>query len=259
MNRSILVFGSILMGCASADRVQKLEEKMEQMNPSADGELAKKVAQLEKDVAELKKGGGAKAAGAPEKPAVDTEKEKKAAEIFREVQEAIKANDVATAKSKLGQMEKEFGDTRLWKRAQRTKVEIDIVGGDAPKSYAGVEWLQGNSDISTGTTLLVFWEVWCPHCKREVPNLEARHNKYKDKGLKLVGLTKMSRDKTKDEVMAFLKENKVTYPIGKEDGKISEAFAVSGIPAAALVKNGKIVWRGHPGSLDDASLEGFLK
>ena len=163
--------------------------------------LAKKVAQLEKEVAELKKSGGAKA-----KPSVDTEKEKKAAAVYREVQAAVKSGDMDKAKAKLAEMEKDFGDTRLWKRAQRTKAEIGIIGGDAPKDYTGVEWMQGTSDLGSGTTLVVFWEVWCPHCKREVPNLEARHNKYKDKGLKLVGLTKMSRNKSKDEVMGFVKE-----------------------------------------------------
>jgi thiol-disulfide isomerase/thioredoxin len=253
MNRNILILGALLVGCASADRVQQIEEKLETISPSADGELSKKVAQLEKDVAELKKGGGAAA-----KPSVNTEKEKKAAEIYREVQASIKSGDMGKAKAKLAEMEKNYGDTRLWKRAQRTKKEIEIIGGDAPKEYTGVEWMQGTSDLGSGTTLVVFWEIWCPHCKREVPSLEARHNKYKSKGLNIVGLTKLSRNKSKEEVMKFVTDSKVTYPIGKEDGALSKAFAVSGIPAAAVVKDGKIVWRGHPGSLDDGTLEGFL-
>ena len=253
MNPNILILGALLVGCASADRVQKIEEKLENISPSTDGDLAKKVAQLEKDVAELKKGSGKSA-----KPSVDTEKEKKAAEIYREVQASIKAGDMDKAKAKLGEMEKSYGDTRLWKRAQRTKKEIEIIGADAPKEYTGVDWMHGTSDLATGTTLVVFWEVWCPHCKREVPSLEARHNKYKSKGLKLVGLTKLSRNKSQEEVMKFVTDSKVTYPIGKEDGALSKAFAVSGIPAAAVVKDGKIVWRGHPGSLDDGTLEGFL-
>ena len=233
MKKQFIFWATILIGCASNEQVQKLEER---------------VSRLEKAL-ESGKGGLS---------AADAEKEKKAAEVYKEVQEAIKGNDFPKAKAKLAEMQKNYGDTRLWKRAERTKSEVDIVGGDAPKEYSGVEWLQGESDISSGTTLVVFWEVWCPHCKREVPNLEARHNKYKDQGLKLVGLTKMSRDKKQEEVMGFLQDNHVNYPIGKEDGKLSEAFAVSGIPAAALVKDGKIVWRGHPGSLDDTMLEKFL-
>ena len=74
----------------------------------------------------------------------------------------------------------------------------------------------------------------------------------------MVGLTKMSRNKSKEEVMSFLQDKKVSYPIAKENGKLSSHFNVSGIPAAAVVKDGKIVWRGHPARLDDAKLEGWL-
>ena len=256
MNKTFLLMGALLAGCATADEVQKLKEELTELKEAkgmaADGTLAKKVAELEKQVADLKKS-GVKSANS----GVDAEKEKAAAAVYREVQGAIKEGDIAIAKSKLAEMEKSYGDTRLWKRAQRTKGELDIIGKDAPKSYTGVEWLQGNSDLSTGTTMVVFWEVWCPHCKREVPNLEAKHKKYGDK-LKIVGLTKMSRGKSKEEIMKFISDSKVTYPMGKEDGSLSKTFAVSGIPAAAVVKDGKIVWRGHPASLPDAKLESFF-
>ena len=57
----------------------------------------------------------------------------------------------------------------------------------------------------------------------------------------------------------FIAENKVTYPIAKEQGdEMSKAFNVSGIPAAAVVKNGTVVWRGHPARLDDAKISGWL-
>ena len=70
----------------------------------------------------------------------------------------------------------------------------------------------------------------------------------------IVGLTRLTRDKSPEEVDAFLKENKVTYPVAKENGKVAQHFAVSGIPAAALVKDGTIVWRGHPGRLSDETI-----
>ena len=39
---------------------------------------------------------------------------------------------------------------------------------------------------------------------------------------------------------------------------MSAAYAVSGIPAAALVKEGKVIWRGHPARLTDELLEQLL-
>ena len=44
----------------------------------------------------------------------------------------------------------------------------------------------------------------------------------------------------------------------KENGDLSKHFNVSGIPAAAVVKGGKIVWRGHPGRLSDDMINGWL-
>ena len=74
----------------------------------------------------------------------------------------------------------------------------------------------------------------------------------------MVGLTKLTRGKSKEEAMSFLQENNVTYPVAKESGDLSKHFNVSGIPAAAVVKDGTIVWRGHPARLTDDMLNGWL-
>ena len=51
----------------------------------------------------------------------------------------------------------------------------------------------------------------------------------------------------------------VSYPIAKESGDaLSKHFGVRGIPAAAMVKDGKVVWRGHPARLTDDMIEGWI-
>ena len=53
--------------------------------------------------------------------------------------------------------------------------------GDLPADWAkNIEKYyqgEGNVDLSSGTTLVVFWEVWCPHCRREVPELKETYEK----------------------------------------------------------------------------------
>ena len=240
MKAPTIAIVALLSGCATADRVQALEEK---------------VVTLEKEVEELKKAPPAKTAKANAK---DTAKEKEAAALYREVQKALKAGEIDQAKEKINEMGKKYKDTRLWRRASRTQAELNIIGKDAPKELANVEWYQGETDIGSGTTLVVFWEVWCPHCKKEVPSLEKRYQSLKGKGLKIAALTKLSRNTEPQKVKDFISDSKVTYPVGKEDGTLSSTFAVSGIPAAAVVKDGKIVWRGHPSSLSDEKLESWL-
>jgi hypothetical protein len=39
---------------------------------------------------------------------------------------------------------------------------------------------------------------------------------------------------------------------------MSTYFGVRGIPAAAVVKDGQIVWRGHPARITEDMLKGWL-
>ena len=82
---------------------------------------------------------------------------------------------------------------------------------------------------------------------------------YSDRGLKVVGFTKLSRGKTEDEVKTFLSENGISFPIAKESGDFSDSFNVSGIPAAAIAQNGTVIWRGHPARITDEMLEAWLE
>ena len=189
--------------------------------------------------------------------AVDATAEKEASALYRKVQTAIKNGDIKTAKALIAQMEKEYGDTRIWKRAKHIQPEVNLVGKKAPETY-DIDWYQGTLEPNQGTTLIVFWEVWCPHCRHAIPKLESKFQDYKDQGLQVVGLTRLSRNKTKEDAMSFITENNVTYPIGQEDGSIGKHFAVSGIPAAAIIKNGTIIWRGHPTSLQNEDIEKYL-
>ena len=79
----------------------------------------------------------------------------------------------------------------------------------------------------------------------------------KKEGDKVVGLTKMSRCSSEEKVKAFLQQKKVTYPMAKETGQMSRLFAVTGIPAAALVKDGKVVWRGHPARMTAKKIKSY--
>lgn len=139
----------------------------------------------------------------------------------------------------------------------REQREAAVVGQPAG-AWQGVRWLDGSpTDLSQGTKLLVFWEAWCPHCKRELPEL-ARLSTDQQGRLEVVGLTRMSRGTTEEQVRALLAESGATFPQGHSDGALSDRFAVTGVPAAALVKDGVVAWRGHPARLDAATLAGLL-
>lgn len=214
-----------------------------------------RVTALEEKIATLEKRGGSGGSA----PAGDPVKEEAANAVMKGVTEAMKGSDFGAAKAGLEKLAKEFPDTKAGKAGDRMYKEVGLIGTDAaPIEVAS--WFQGKGDYSgANVTLMVFWEVWCPHCKKEMPELAEREAELKKKGVQVIGFTKVTKSATDESVAAFLKEHKIKFPNAKEkEGSMSKGFNVSGIPAAALVKDGKVIWRGHPGRLDDATLEKLI-
>ena len=184
----------------------------------------------------------------------DAQKQEAASKEYGELNRLILAGDYSAAKAKADHILKEYPKERIARRVRSIRQEIGVIGKDAPEDYKVDKWFQGEKDINASTDkakLFVFWEVWCPHCKREMPGLEKNFKQYTDMGVELFAFTKVNRSATDASVQEFIKQNSLTYPIAKEDGSLSRHFAVSGVPAAAMVKGGKIVWRGHPARLSN--------
>ncbi len=224
-----------LVACAPKSEVDALNEKIKS--------LEEKVAALEKAPR-----GGAAASTNPEA-------EEAAGKLATELMEAKKASDYATAKTKFAELKAKHSDTKVWKSVSRMEAELNLVGSEA-KPIDVQKWFTGEKATlsDADTTVLVFWEAWCPHCKREVPKLPELQDKWKSKGVQVVALTKVNKSSTDESVSAFIKEHKLEgLPFGKEQegGSMSSAYAVTGVPAAAVVKAGKVVWRGHPAQLTD--------
>lgn len=241
MSRLLPVLLSLsLVGCALKSDVDALNER---------------VVKLEESV----KAGPKAPAGAT--AAASTEDEAAASKMMEEIQSALKANDYVKAKAQLAEIQSKYATTRAGKAAVRMATEVNIVGTDA-KPIEVQKWYTKDQGKLTDNrvTMVVFWEVWCPHCKKEVPLLPAKLEKYKSKGLGIIALTKVTKSATDEAVEAFIKDNKLDFPVGKEmeGGSMSAAYAVSGIPAAALVKDGKVIWRGHPARLTDELLDQML-
>jgi len=156
-----------------------------------------------------------------------------------------------------------FPKDRMAQAARGQLNSIALVDKDAP-SLQIEEWLGDNpgtmATLAGKPVLLVFWATWCPHCRREMPNTEETWNKYKDKGLMVLAITKNSRGQTSDKVREYISENGLTFPIGVDQGgQTSRAYSVQGIPAAALIdKSGKVVMRDHPTRITDEIIAKYL-
>ena len=108
-------------------------------------------------------------------------------------------------------------------------------------------WFSGERDPGE-TTLIVFFEVWCPHCKDEMPHLAELDAL---DGIEVVGLTRMARDTTEAQVRAFVADHDVPFAVGKDTRGLFEQAGARGVPAAIAVRGGEIVWAGHPRTVPD--------
>jgi thiol-disulfide isomerase/thioredoxin len=91
--------------------------------------------------------------------------------------------------------------------------------------------------------LLNVWATWCGPCRFETPELQALHDKYAARGLKVVGV---SVDEGGDaEVKKFIAENKVTYPIAVDaEGRVANVLRTTVLPTSVLIaRDGRVVWR----------------
>ncbi len=148
-----------------------------------------------------------------------------------------------------------FPNSRLAQSSRSQLNSLELLGQLAPE-FELSEWVgesQGTvAELRGKPVMLVFWATWCPHCRREMPNVEKTWQKYKDQGLVVIGITRNSRGQTTDSVKEFMNENGFTVPVAIDPGTTSRAYSVSGIPAAALIdREGKVVFRNHPNQLTE--------
>ena len=111
--------------------------------------------------------------------------------------------------------------------------ELTVVGKQAPADWQIERWFQGETDVDLAgetPTVVVFWESWCPHCRSEVPKLQAVYDTYRPRGLQVLGVTRLTRTATEASVEQFIAEHGVGYPIAKETGQTRRVLQREGDP-----------------------------
>ena len=88
--------------------------------------------------------------------------------------------------------------------------------------------------VSRGKYVLVdFWASWCNPCRKEIPNIIRTYNKYKGKGLEVIGVA--VSDKPEDTAKA-VKELGINYTVFNEtDDSASAAYGIQSIPQILLI------------------------
>ncbi len=152
--------------------------------------------------------------------------------------------------------------------------EIKSLEGGSPGSVASVFAVNdiNGQPISLADfkgkkyVLLDFWASWCVPCRKGNPHLIGLYNKYKDKGLEIIGVSdddsnlaawKKAVDQDKigiwKHVLRGLKRTQTGY---NKSADISEPYAIHTLPTKILIdKNGVIIGRYGGGGEGDEAMD----
>ena len=114
------------------------------------------------------------------------------------------------------------------------------------------------SSTAGKVVLIDFWATWCPPCRMGVPELQELYDRYKAKGLVIVGVS-LDQGGAAD-VKPFVKQNGVTYPVVVGDQRVANLYGgIRGIPTMFVVdRQGNIVKK-YVGYQSKAVLEAAVK
>ncbi|HEX7059865.1 MAG TPA: TlpA disulfide reductase family protein [Solirubrobacterales bacterium] len=101
--------------------------------------------------------------------------------------------------------------------------ELPVLGGAGQGSIA---------DYRGRWVLVNLWASWCPPCREETPALERFQQRHRSR-LTVLGINVQDNS---DDALAFLRENRITYPQLRSVGnERSAAFGATGVPENFLV------------------------
>lgn len=157
---------------------------------------------------------------------------------------------------------------------QFTSLERSIEGGRKIAALIGTDsvpldveaWTNGtpltDGDLKGKVVLLDFWAVWCGPCIATFPHLKEWNEKYGEKGLVIVGLTRyynyqwdeaagravgnkegVPHEQEQEMLQKFAEHHGLhhRFAIQKKDGTLDKQYAVSGIPHVVLIdQQGKV-------------------
>lgn len=115
-----------------------------------------------------------------------------------------------------------------------------------------------------GRPLLInFWATWCPPCVASIPHLAELQAKLKPDGVQVISIHVSSGVEAAD---AYVRKNtkQMDYTVAKDtNGAMGKAWmdaaGQNGIPCSFVVAGGKIAYIGHPASLTDEKIRGFIE
>lgn len=125
------------------------------------------------------------------------------------------------------------------------KYKLIAVGDQAP--LYEMPTLAGDSvhvgKTNQPVTVMNVWATWCVSCREEMHDLQALHDEYQARGVRVLGVSVDESDVAR--VRKFVEKEKLTFSmVHDRDGRVQQLYQVSGIPNTFIIdKDGHILWK----------------
>ena len=134
-----------------------------------------------------------------------------------------------------------------------------VITGEYENNFT-LEDIEGDevslSDFSADVIVLNFWATWCPPCKQEIPDFIAAYNKYKDEGVRFIGVS----NEDAATIKSFAGEYGINYILLVDrNSVIMNDWGIRAIPTTFILDgNGQIIYK-NVGMMTGAQLEGAIE
>jgi peroxiredoxin len=113
-------------------------------------------------------------------------------------------------------------------------------------------------DLRDKVVLLNFWASWCPPCQQETPILRDLSERYRDRGLEIVGIS--VQETSPDDLAAYAERYELDYTIGFDgSGHIFRDYKVFALPTQFFIDPDGVIRQVVNGPVDAAGAAALIE